>query len=304
MLEVKVTPENANVEKGKTQEFKAEVTGDNVPHKGVTWSIAGNTSENTKISEAGLLTVAEDETSEKIEVIATSFYDTTAIGKVEVVITEKAGEPVNPDDNKEPEIPTDPDDNKEPETPTDPDDNKEPETPTNPDDNKEPETPANPDDKKDETTTIEFGYDVDIDNDYLVGIKAQTSVDRFKSVLLNDNDDYIVVVKSANREVKTGNIATGMFAQVQDKNGNVVKDTNGNLLVYEIIVKGDVNGDGVADSLDTVSIKAHRSEVKLLKGAALKAADINNDNSVDSTDSKLLLYHRAEVSGYNLNYTK
>jgi len=95
-----------------------------------------------------------------------------------------------------------------------------------------------------------------------------------------------------------------MFAQVQDKNGNVVKDTNGNLLVYEIIVKGDVNGDGVADSLDTVSIKAHRSEVKLLKGAALKAADINNDNSVDSTDSKLLLYHRAEVSGYNLNYTK
>ncbi len=304
MLEVKVTPENANVEKGKTQEFKAEVTGDNVPHKGVTWSIAGNTSENTKISEAGLLTVAEDETSEKIEVIATSFYDTTAIGKVEVVITEKAGEPVNPDDNKEPEIPTHPDDNKEPETPTDPDDNKEPETPTNPDDNKEPETPANPDDKKDETTTIEFGYDVDIDNDYLVGIKAQTSVDRFKSVLLNDNDDYIVVVKSANREVKTGNIATGMFAQVQDKNGNVVKDTNGNLLVYEIIVKGDVNGDGVADSLDTVSIKAHRSEVKLLKGAALKAADINNDNSVDSTDSKLLLYHRAEVSGYNLNYTK
>ena len=95
-IEVIVTPEKATVEKGKTQEFTAEVKGDNVPYTGVTWSISGNTSDGTTISETGLLTVAEDETSENIEVIATSFYDTTAVGKVTVAIIEKAVDPVDP----------------------------------------------------------------------------------------------------------------------------------------------------------------------------------------------------------------
>ena len=94
------------------------------------------------------------------------------------------------------------------------------------------------------------------------------------------------------------------IVQIQDRNGNVVKDSNGNLLVYEIVVKGDVNGDGNADSLDTILMKSHRSDVKALSGTALDAADINNDNSVDIMDTKLLLYHRAEVSGYDLNFKK
>ena len=95
-----------------------------------------------------------------------------------------------------------------------------------------------------------------------------------------------------------------MYVQVQDENGNVVKDPNGDLLVYEVVVNGDVNGDGVANSLDSILIKAYRNEVTSLPGSAFEAADINNDGSVDIADSKLLLYHRAEVKGYDLNYTK
>lgn len=97
-----------------------------------------------------------------------------------------------------------------------------------------------------------------------------------------------------------------MYIQIQDKDGNVVKDTNGDLFVYEVVVKGDVNGDGVANSLDSILIKAHRNEVKdgTLAGSAFEAADINDDGNVNMTDSKLLLYHRAEVKGYNLNYSK
>ena len=53
-----------------------------------------------------------------------------------------------------------------------------------------------------------------------------------------------------------------MYVQIQDKDGEVVKDENGDLLVYEVVVKGDVNGDGVANSLDSVLIKAYRNEVK------------------------------------------
>ena len=93
-----------------------------------------------------------------------------------------------------------------------------------------------------------------------------------------------------------------MLVRVEDDEHNVVKDKNGNLLVYEVVVKGDVNGDGVADSLDSILIKAHRNEVVKLTGDAYNAADINSDGSVNVTDARLLLYHRAEVPGYNLNY--
>ena len=95
-----------------------------------------------------------------------------------------------------------------------------------------------------------------------------------------------------------------MYVQVQDENGNVIKDKNGDLVVYEIIVKGDVNGDGLANSLDSMLIKAYRNEVTEVSGAAKVAADINEDGKVNIADSKLLLYHRAEVTGYDLNFKK
>ena len=95
-----------------------------------------------------------------------------------------------------------------------------------------------------------------------------------------------------------------MYVQVQDENGNVIKDQNGDLVVYEIVVKGDVNGDGLANSLDSILIKAHRNEVTDLSGSAIAAADINDDGKVNVSDSKLLLYHRAEVTGYDLNFKK
>ena len=95
-----------------------------------------------------------------------------------------------------------------------------------------------------------------------------------------------------------------MFVQVQDENGNLVKDTNGDYVVYEVVVKGDVNGDGLANSVDSMLIKAFRNDVTNLEGASKAAADLNNDGRITLADSKLLLYHRAEVNGYNLNYTK
>ena len=95
-----------------------------------------------------------------------------------------------------------------------------------------------------------------------------------------------------------------MYVKIQDKNGVEVKDENGHLVVAQIVVAGDVNKDGVANSLDSILIKAYRNEVTNLQGDAFNAADINNDGKVNIADSKLLLYHRAEVTGYSLNYTK
>ena len=60
----------------------------------------------------------------------------------------KFGEPVKPEDPKEPEQPGTPEDPKEPEQPGTPEDPKEPEQPGTPEDPKEPEQPGNPEDPK------------------------------------------------------------------------------------------------------------------------------------------------------------
>jgi len=104
------------------------------------------------------------------------------------------------------------------------------------------------------------------------------------------------VVKERNdsaQEVTTGYVGTGMIAAVYDSNGKIVT-------AYEIAVKGDVNGDGLANATDSYLIKSVRMERLNLTGVYFRAADINKDGSIDHIDQKLLLFHRAEVPGYIL----
>ena len=61
---VSVIPGITTVTAGNTQQFRESVTVQNGAAKTVTWSVEGNQSANTKISQAGLLTVAEDETAD------------------------------------------------------------------------------------------------------------------------------------------------------------------------------------------------------------------------------------------------
>ena len=103
-------------------------------------------------------------------------------------------------------------------------------------------------------------------------------------------------------EVTTGYMETGMLVKLLDENNENVVDESDNPIAYEIVVKGDTNGDGLANSIDSILMKAHRSDVKPLVGGSLESADINEDGSINITDAKLLLYHRAEVRGYVFNY--
>ena len=205
--------------------------------------------------------------------------------------TPEGTEPEAPE-GTEPETP----EGTEPETP----EGTEPETP----EGTEPEAPEGTEPEVDVIDTATLGYKAG--EEYLTNVKAKTSIENFTRVLLNGKE-YSVVVKKENKDgnmevVTEGIVGTGMYVQVQDENGNVIKDKDGHLVVYEIVVKGDVNGDGLANSLDSIMMKAYRNEVITLSGSAQVAADINEDGSVNISDSKLLLYHRAEVTGYNLNY--
>lgn len=129
-----------------------------------------------------------------------------------------------------------------------------------------------------------FGYK--IENNFILDVKCKTTIDNFKRKLNNVNN---VIIKSNTKEITEGYVATGMIVEMNNSE-------------YIIVVLGDVNGDGIANSKDSMLIKSYRNEVLKLENAYLKAADINKDGKVNIQDSKLLLYHRADVTRYSLNY--
>ncbi len=74
---VTVTPADAKVEVGETQKFNATVTGTGDYNENVTWTVSGKKSDDTTISEDGVLTVAAGETAATLTVTATATVTVT-----------------------------------------------------------------------------------------------------------------------------------------------------------------------------------------------------------------------------------
>lgn len=73
---VAVTPSALTMGKGTSTQFTATVTNAGFASTGVTWSISGQQSANTRIDGQGRLYIAQDESATTITVKATSVFDT------------------------------------------------------------------------------------------------------------------------------------------------------------------------------------------------------------------------------------
>lgn len=82
---VKVTPGAATIAKGGQLQLTANVATTGFAPMSVTWSISGNTSNKSKISSTGMLTVGDDETT-NITVKATSTYDHEKSGTATITV--------------------------------------------------------------------------------------------------------------------------------------------------------------------------------------------------------------------------
>lgn len=85
---IEVSPATVSVSAGQAVQFTAAVSGTAFAEKAVTWSISGNSSTGTTISDTGLLTLASDEegTSDTITVTATSVSNSTITDTATVTV--------------------------------------------------------------------------------------------------------------------------------------------------------------------------------------------------------------------------
>ena len=75
VFSVEISPQNPTVQRGDTLQFSADVSAAGGAGEDVEWSLAGNNSAETSISQSGLLSVASDETAETLTVTAVSIDD-------------------------------------------------------------------------------------------------------------------------------------------------------------------------------------------------------------------------------------
>ena len=88
VISVTVTPGDATVEKGGTQQFTANVVVVHGAPQTVTWAVSGNYSSNTQVDYNGILTVAADETATTLTVTAESTHDNTKYDTATVTVTD------------------------------------------------------------------------------------------------------------------------------------------------------------------------------------------------------------------------
>jgi uncharacterized repeat protein (TIGR02543 family) len=83
----------------------------------------------------------------------------------------------------------------------------------------------------------------------------------------------------------TGRIGTGMTIELLNAESQVIDS-------FTIVIRGDVNGDGLVSPLDIAAIQNHYRGVAALEGAFLLAADVNLDGLVTTRDVLAINLHR------------
>lgn len=124
------------------------------------------------------------------------------------------------------------------------------------------------------------GSDPEFDGDYIIsdetisGVAPSTTVSSFLSTLGCTNGT-ISITNASGKEKTSGKIGTG----------DIVKITvSGNTSTYNVIIFGDVTGDGVINALDLLKIQKHIIGASSLKGAFLQAANIKRSGGLSALD--------------------
>ena len=110
----------------------------------------------------------------------------------------------------------------------------------------------------------------------IFGINVGTNVSTIIGNITSYNHKVGVTVKSKNGTVKTNDVfKTGDKVTISGTNGTKT---------YDVVIFGDINGDGQITAVDYVNVKNYIMNRNNLTDSYLKAADVNKDGQVTAVD--------------------
>ncbi len=135
--------------------------------------------------------------------------------------------------------------------------------------------------RKMEDSEIHFDSSLKVDSLEVSGIEySKNKVSDIKEKIITDLE--IEIVDYQNRVLKdTDIVGTGSKIRVKE-NGNIIRQ-------YQIVIYGDVNGDGKINSVDLLVLQRHILEIKPLTAIFRKAANINKNGKKPSSVDLLLI---------------
>lgn len=117
---------------------------------------------------------------------------------------------------------------------------------------------------------------------YVTGISPETKASEV-AARITTNNCTVGILKHEGTPNK-GAVETGDFLAVYDTDGNVLSQ-------YEIVVYGDLNGDGKVSNVDQVLMQKQILGIVTLEGSYLEAADVSKGGGVSNKDLVLLQKH-------------
>lgn len=113
---------------------------------------------------------------------------------------------------------------------------------------------------------------VDHINNFVILYANEISTEDLMAAFPTDSFEAVVAPEA---------VATGAGLSLTNANGTYD---------YKLIVMGDVNSDGKANSTDALAILRHSVQMAVMEDACqLKASDINHDGNINSTDALIVL---------------
>jgi len=116
-------------------------------------------------------------------------------------------------------------------------------------------------------------------NSNIYGFKLGTTASTLYQNILKQNNNSTIKITDKNNKSKTSALATG------DK---VTITSNNETKTYQIVIYGDVDGDGSINAKDLLIIRKYLLKEKTVTGVYLEAAKLNRSSTVSAKDLLIL----------------
>ncbi len=124
--------------------------------------------------------------------------------------------------------------------------------------------------------------------EYVTGIDLNTAVEDFKAKMKVKNGT-VKVFNSDGSEKQSGIMGTGNVVKIYNSE-------NKEKLSYQIVIYGDVNGDGKINSVDIGLLQRHILTLSTLNGCYFKSCDVTGDGKCNSVDFARIQRHILQLA--------